>query len=50
MVHEVKFDGYRLLALKDAGRVVLRSRYATDYSDTFLRIAEAVRSLPIDSD
>jgi bifunctional non-homologous end joining protein LigD len=48
-VHEVKHDGYRLLALKDAGRVTLWSRYATDYTDTFLRIAEAVRALPIDS-
>jgi bifunctional non-homologous end joining protein LigD len=45
-IHEVKFDGYRLLALKDAGRVVLWSRYATDYSDTFVSIAEAVRALP----
>jgi bifunctional non-homologous end joining protein LigD len=24
------------------------SRYATDYSDTFLRIAEAIRALPVD--
>jgi bifunctional non-homologous end joining protein LigD len=47
-VHEVKQDGFRMLALKDAGRVVLWSRYATDYSDTFLRIAEAVRALPVD--
>jgi bifunctional non-homologous end joining protein LigD len=47
-IHEVKFDGYRLLALKEAGRVVLWSRYATDYSDTFLRIAEAIRALPVD--
>jgi bifunctional non-homologous end joining protein LigD len=47
-IHEVKHDGYRLLALKDARRVVLWSRYGTDYSGTFLRIAEAVRSLPVD--
>jgi bifunctional non-homologous end joining protein LigD len=47
-IHEIKFDGYRLIACKDAGRVVLRSRYATDYSDTFLRIAEAIRALPVD--
>jgi bifunctional non-homologous end joining protein LigD len=48
-VHEIKHDGYRLLAFKDAGRVVLWSRYATDYSDTFSRVAEAVSSLPIDT-
>jgi bifunctional non-homologous end joining protein LigD len=47
-IHEVKHDGYRLIARKEAGRVVLWSRYATDYSETFLRIAEAVRSLPVD--
>jgi bifunctional non-homologous end joining protein LigD len=48
-VHEIKHDGYRLIARKDAARVVLWSRYGTDYSDTFLRIAEVVRSLPIDN-
>jgi bifunctional non-homologous end joining protein LigD len=48
-IHEIKHDGYRLIALKGAGRVVLWSRYATDYSSTFLRIAEAVRALPVDS-
>jgi bifunctional non-homologous end joining protein LigD len=47
-IHEIKFDGYRLIARKEAGRVVLWSRYATDYSDTFLRIAEAIRALPVD--
>ena len=48
MVHEIKFDGYRLIARKDAGRVVLWSRYGTDYSDTFVRIADAIRALPVD--
>jgi bifunctional non-homologous end joining protein LigD len=47
-IHEIKFDGYRLIARKDACRVVLWSRYATDYSDTFVRIAEAIRALPVD--
>jgi bifunctional non-homologous end joining protein LigD len=47
-VHEIKHDGYRLIARKDAGRVVHWSRSATDYSDTFLRIPEAVRALPVD--
>jgi bifunctional non-homologous end joining protein LigD len=48
-VHEIKHDGYRLIARKDAGRVTLWSRYATDYNDKFLQIAEAVRGLPVDS-
>ena len=47
-MHEIKFDGYRLNARKESGRIVLWSRYATDYSDTFVRIAEAVRALPVD--
>jgi bifunctional non-homologous end joining protein LigD len=48
-VHEIKHDGYRLIARKDADRVTLWSRYATDYSDTFMRIAEAVRTLPVEN-
>jgi ATP-dependent DNA ligase len=47
-IHEIKFDGYRLIARKDPDRVVLWSRYATDYSATFSRIAEAIRALPFD--
>jgi bifunctional non-homologous end joining protein LigD len=45
-VHEIKHDGYRLIARKDSDHVTLWSRYATDYSDTSSRIAEAVRALP----
>jgi bifunctional non-homologous end joining protein LigD len=47
-VHEVKHDGYRLLARKQAGRVTLWSRHATDLTDRFPRIAKAIRSLPAD--
>jgi|SRR5208283_3084281 len=47
-VHEVKHDGYRLLARKQAGQVTLWSRHATDLTDRFPRIAEAMRSLPVD--
>jgi bifunctional non-homologous end joining protein LigD len=41
-VHEIKHDGYRLIGH-------LWSRYATDYSDAFLRIAEVVRALPVNN-
>ncbi len=46
-IHEVKHDGYRLLARKDAGRVVLWSRHGTDFTDKLPKIAAAVRSLPV---
>ena len=32
-LHEMKHDGYRLIARKDAGRVVLWSRYGTDFTE-----------------
>jgi bifunctional non-homologous end joining protein LigD len=44
--HEVKHDGFRMLALKDGARVRLWSRRGTDYTDRLTRIAEAVRGLP----
>ena len=48
-LHEMKHDGYRLIARKDADRVTLWSRYGTDFTDKLPRIAEAVRSLPVDN-
>ena len=47
-LHEMKHDGYRLLARKDADRVTLWSRYGTDFTDRLRGIADAVRSLPVD--
>ena len=46
-IHEVKHDGYRLLARKSAGRVVLWSRHGTDLTHNMPRIAAAVRALPV---
>jgi bifunctional non-homologous end joining protein LigD len=48
-LHEMKEDGYRLIARKDTNRVTLWSRYATDFTDKLPRIAEAVRALPVDN-
>ena len=48
-IHEVKHDGFRMLARKDAGRVTLWSRYGTDFTDKLPRIVEAVRFLPVDN-
>ena len=48
-LHEMKHDGYRLLARKDADRVRLWTRYGTDFTDQMRAIADAVRSLPADN-
>jgi hypothetical protein len=48
-IHEVKHDGNRLIARKVAGRVALWTRHGTDFTDRLPRIAEAVRSLPVES-
>jgi bifunctional non-homologous end joining protein LigD len=44
-LHEVKHDGYRVLARKQGERVTLWTRRGTDYADRMPRIAEAVRGL-----
>ena len=43
-LHEMKHDGYRLLARKQGERVTLWSRYGTDFTDKLPGILEAVRS------
>jgi bifunctional non-homologous end joining protein LigD len=48
-LHEMKHDGYRLLARKDAGQARLWSRYGADFTDKLPRIAAAVRALPVDN-
>src|SRR5215203_5155680 len=45
-LHEIKHDGYRILARKDGDRVQLSSRNGRDWSREFTAIAEAMRSLP----
>ena len=44
-LHEVKHDGFRILARKQGERVTLWSRRGANFTDRFSRIAEAVRSL-----
>jgi bifunctional non-homologous end joining protein LigD len=48
-VHEMKHDGYRMIARKDAGRVRLWSRHGTDFTDKLPGIVEAVRNLPVNN-
>jgi bifunctional non-homologous end joining protein LigD len=48
-LHEVKHDGYRLIARKDGGWVTLWSRHGTNFTDRLPRIGEAVCSLAAES-
>ena len=44
-IHEIKHDGYRLVALKRDGRVRLFTRNGFDWSDRYPRISAAVVAL-----
>lgn len=44
-IYEEKYDGYRILAYKEGGRVTLLSRNAKNRTKTFLSIADAVAKL-----
>jgi bifunctional non-homologous end joining protein LigD len=48
-LHEVKHDGYRILARKEGSRVTLWSRYGTNFTDRLPKIAEALCSLAVES-
>jgi bifunctional non-homologous end joining protein LigD len=45
-LHELKFDGYRALAIKAGGRVQLRSRNDKDFSARYSSIVKALQSMP----
>jgi len=46
-VYELKFDGIRLIAVKNGGKVNLISRNGNELASRFPEVAEAVRSLPV---
>jgi len=48
-LHELKFDGYRMLCRVDRGKVRFWSRNGKDWTEKFLNVAEAVKSLPVQS-
>jgi bifunctional non-homologous end joining protein LigD len=48
-LHELKFDGYRMLCRLDGGRVQFWSRNARDWTDKFLSIVDAIKLLPAKS-
>jgi bifunctional non-homologous end joining protein LigD len=46
--HEIKFDGYRIIARVDGGKVRLQSRNDKDWTDRFPEVASAVSRLGVD--
>ena len=48
-LHEVKHDGFRILARKQGERVEVWSRRGALFNDRFPRIAEAMDALPVDN-
>ena len=44
-LHELKFDGYRALAIKSGGKVHLRSRNDNDFSLRYPGIVKALASM-----
>ncbi|HEY6861573.1 MAG TPA: DNA ligase D [Pseudolabrys sp.] len=46
-VHEIKFDGYRIQAHLDRGKVKLLTRKGLDWTKKFPTIADAVAKLPV---
>jgi len=45
-IHEIKFDGYRVQARLDRGKVKLMTRKGLDWTKKFLTIRDAVAKLP----
>lgn len=48
-IHEIKFDGYRILAFKKGNKVTLLSRNQYDWTDKFPNIVRAINQLPIEN-
>lgn len=46
-LHEVKWDGYRILAFKDGNRVRLFSRSQNDWTATFPSVVDAIKKIPV---
>jgi bifunctional non-homologous end joining protein LigD len=48
-IHEIKHDGFRILARRDSASVRLITRNGNDFTDRFPFIAMALKSLPVRS-
>lgn len=48
-IHEIKYDGFRLMARIDSGRALLVSRPGADWTARLPEVADALRSLPAEN-
>ncbi len=48
-IHEIKHDGFRIMARRDAGGVTLHTRKGFDFADRFPMATAAVAALPVRS-
>ena len=48
-IHEIKHDGFRILARRTAKRVWLFTRHGTDFTARYPKIAAALKDLPVSS-
>jgi ATP-dependent DNA ligase len=48
-LHEIKYDGYRMLARLDRGRVNILTRHGNDWTDKYPAVARALATLPAQS-
>src|SRR6516165_7982894 len=48
-IHEIKHDGFRILARRDAKGIRLYTRNGYNFADRFPRIVEAIAGLPVQS-
>ncbi len=49
LVHEIKHDGYRLIARREGNLVRLWSCHGTDFAAMLTRIAKAIGALPVEN-
>jgi bifunctional non-homologous end joining protein LigD len=45
-IHEIKHDGFRIMARRDLAGVRQITRHGNDFTDRFLLVAAAVKALP----
>ena len=48
-IHEIKYDGYRLMAFVDRGSVILRTRGGQDWTHKFTPLANAIAKIKVES-